>query len=89
LRYCRTPNDAPEAPFLRSNRRIDSNYFRFKAKSLRVDEELKIIILSETSGRFQTSHLEERAGRFHESSQDLAADPSIARRPVVKQGDSQ
>src|ERR1700733_8115728 len=35
LRYCRTPNDAPEAPFLRSNRRIDSNYFRFKAKCLR------------------------------------------------------
>jgi hypothetical protein len=30
----RTPNDAPEAPFLRSNRRIDQNYFRFKAKSL-------------------------------------------------------
>jgi hypothetical protein len=32
LRYCRTPNDAPVAPFLRSNRRIDSNYFRFKVK---------------------------------------------------------
>src|SRR3984957_13742804 len=35
LRYCRTPNDAPEAPFLRSNRRIDSNYFRFKVRRLR------------------------------------------------------
>src|ERR1700674_5024675 len=31
LRCCRTPNDAPEAPFLRSNRRIDQNYFRFRA----------------------------------------------------------
>jgi hypothetical protein len=31
LRCCRTPNDAPEAFFLRSNRRIDQNYFRFKA----------------------------------------------------------
>jgi hypothetical protein len=30
LRCCRTPNDAPAAPFLRSNRRIDQNYFRFK-----------------------------------------------------------
>src|ERR1700676_3675869 len=30
LRCCRTPNDAPEAFFLRSNRRIDQNYFRFK-----------------------------------------------------------
>jgi len=28
----RTPNDAPEAPFLRSNRRIAQNYFRFKVK---------------------------------------------------------
>src|SRR6202011_811742 len=33
LRCCRTPNDAPEAPFLRSNRRIDQNYFRFKVRS--------------------------------------------------------
>src|SRR6202011_3674881 len=31
-RCCRPLNDAPEAPFLRSNRRIDQNYFRFKAK---------------------------------------------------------
>jgi predicted ATPase len=30
LRCCRTPNDAPEPFFLRSNRRIDQNYFRFK-----------------------------------------------------------
>jgi hypothetical protein len=35
LRYCRTPNDAPVAPFLRSNRRIDSNYFRFKVNICR------------------------------------------------------
>jgi sugar lactone lactonase YvrE len=27
----RTPKDAPEASFLRSNRRIDPNYFRFRA----------------------------------------------------------
>src|SRR5580658_10068481 len=33
LRCCRTPNDAPEAFFLRSNRRIDQNYFRFKVSS--------------------------------------------------------
>src|ERR1700674_1078266 len=33
LRCCRTPNDAPEAPFLRSNRRIDQNNFRFKVRS--------------------------------------------------------
>jgi Transposase DDE domain group 1 len=33
LRCCRTPNDAPEAFFLRSNRRIDQNYFRFKASN--------------------------------------------------------
>src|SRR5580658_2980895 len=31
-RCCRTPNDAPEAFFLRSNRRIDQNYFRFKVR---------------------------------------------------------
>src|SRR5580658_6137756 len=34
LRCCRTPNDAPEAFFLRSNRRIDQNYFRFKVNYL-------------------------------------------------------
>jgi hypothetical protein len=28
--FCRTPNDAPDAPFLRSYRRIAQNYFRFK-----------------------------------------------------------
>src|SRR6202158_3737815 len=33
VRCCRTPNDAPEAPFLRSNRRIDQNYFRFKVRN--------------------------------------------------------
>ena len=37
LRCCRTPNDAPEAFFLRSNRRIDQNYFRFKAKWVLAD----------------------------------------------------
>jgi DNA-binding winged helix-turn-helix (wHTH) protein/tetratricopeptide (TPR) repeat protein len=37
LRCCRTPNDAPEAFFLRSNRRIDQNYFRFKASHIRLE----------------------------------------------------
>src|SRR4029077_8625398 len=32
LRCCRTLNDAPEAPLLRSNRLIDQNYFRFKVQ---------------------------------------------------------
>src|ERR1700693_5891903 len=31
LRCCALLNDAPDAPFLRSNRRIDQKYFRFRA----------------------------------------------------------
>src|SRR5580704_2304307 len=34
LRCCRTPKDAPEAPFLRSNPQINRNYLRIRASTL-------------------------------------------------------
>jgi hypothetical protein len=44
LRCCRTPNDAPEAPFLRSNRRIDLNYFRFRLGSQAANVEAGLVL---------------------------------------------
>jgi hypothetical protein len=77
LRCCRTPNDAPEAFFLRSNRRIDQNYFRFKVSSRRIErrliEDVGFRVLAagnapnfRTIADFRKLHLATLAGLFEE-----------------------
>src|SRR6266446_6877345 len=78
LRCCRTPNDAPEAPFLRSNRRIHQNYFRFRVKSQAISQ-------AHNAGHDVSVHLTPRDSRRARSSPSPTVQSTSAVFPVSPQ----